>query len=332
MVKNTGIPENQLSDLDYGQVLKDSHNKPLHALDVNVINSLVPSSFSKVVPSVDSYGRVSNVKYYGLGLPEIINLVILANAQGKSEIIAFSFIGLNPTDIAGKYITIYDSLGKIGVWFDLDNGSVQPSVSGAIRYIEVDIATGDSATNLASKFSSVLSLDSQFTAVPYMSTSSIVQNNFLGIRTDATSGNTAILTAVGQQGIDSLAGKLFYLWKADNSDKYAFYFTIDGSGTVPSYSGISITQIALLSSDTITQIASKTSLGIASIPYFSAVATDGGQLRVSYRSSGDTTGFQDSNTGISSEVVQNGQNIQLVQELIITYPTVCGQPTIEALL
>lgn len=41
MVKNTGIPENQLSDLDFGQVLKDSHNKPLHALDVNQINSLV---------------------------------------------------------------------------------------------------------------------------------------------------------------------------------------------------------------------------------------------------------------------------------------------------
>ena len=75
MVKNTGIPENQLSDLDFGQVLKDSHNKPLHALDVNLISSLVPSSFSKVVPSVDEYGRLSNVKYYGLGLSEIINLL-----------------------------------------------------------------------------------------------------------------------------------------------------------------------------------------------------------------------------------------------------------------
>ena len=29
MVKNTGIPENQLSDFDMGSVLKDAHNKPL---------------------------------------------------------------------------------------------------------------------------------------------------------------------------------------------------------------------------------------------------------------------------------------------------------------
>ena len=313
MVKNTGIPENQLSDLDYGQVLKDSHNKSLHALDVNVINSLVPSSYSKVVPSVDEYGRINNVKYYGLGLNEIINLI-------------------NPTDIAGKYITIYDAIGKVAVWFDQDNLSSQPVVSGASRYIEVDIATGDTATNLASKFSSTLSLDSQFTSNPYMSTSSVVQNNFVGNRIDATSGNTTILTAVGQQGVDSLAGKLFYLWTYDNSDKYAFYFTIDGSGVAPSHTGISLTQIALLSTDTVSQIATKTATGISTIPYFSASALDGGALRVSYRASGDTTGFLDSNTGITSELVQNGENLQLVQELVITYNLFCGPPIIEALL
>ena len=41
MVTNTGIPANQLSNLDPGQVLQDSHNIPLHALDVNVISGSV---------------------------------------------------------------------------------------------------------------------------------------------------------------------------------------------------------------------------------------------------------------------------------------------------
>lgn len=332
MVKNTGIPANQLSNLDPGQVLQDSHNIPLHALDVNVLNGgLVQSPYSKVVPTVDEYGRITNVKYYGLGLNEIINLVIPVLAQGKSEISTFSFTGLNPSDIAGKYVTIYDGVGKVVPWFDLDNGNSQPVVSGASRYVEIDIATGDSAINIASKFSAKLSLDSEFTSSPLLSTS-VVQSLDVGARTDATAGNTGVLVAVGQQGVDSLAGKLFYLWKYDNSGKYAFYFTIDGSGAVPSHTGISLTQIALLSTDSVSDIATKTTTGISSIPYFSASATSGGQLKVTYRSSGNTSGFLDSDTGITSELVQDGQDLQLVQELIITYPTLCGPPIIEAVL
>ena len=179
MVKNTGIPANQLSNLDPGQVLQDSHNTPLHALDVNVINSLVSSSYKKIVPSYDNNGNVIGIKYYGLGLNEIINLVIPALAQGKSEISTFSFTGLNPSDIAGKYVTIYDGVGKVVPWFDLDNGNSQPVVSGASRYVEIDIATGDSAVNIASKFSAKLSLDSEFTSSPLLSTS-VVQSLDVG--------------------------------------------------------------------------------------------------------------------------------------------------------
>lgn len=331
MVKNTGIPANQLSNLDPGQVLQDSHNIPLHALDVNVISGLVPTSFSKIVPNYDDCGNIVNVKFYGQGLNEIINLVIPALAQGKSEISTFSFIGLNPSDIAGKYVTIYDGVGKVVPWFDLDNGNSQPVVSGASRYVEIDIATGDSAINIASKFSAKLSLDSEFTSSPLLSTS-VVQSLDVGARTDATAGNTGVLVAIGQQGVDSLAGKLFYLWKYDNSVKYAFYFTIDGSGSAPVHTGTSLTQIALLSTDSVSDIAVKTATGISSIPYFSAVATSGGQLRVTYRSSGNTSGFLDSNTGMFSEVVQDGQDLQLVQELVISYNSTGDIESVEAVL
>lgn len=330
MLKNNGVVGNVLSNYDPGSVLKDAHNQALNALDVNVISGLVPTSFSKVVPTTDEYGRITNVKYYGLGLKEIINLVVPELAQGKTEISTFSFTGLTPANIAGKYVTLYDGVGKVVPWFDLDNGSSQPVVAGASRYVEIDIATGDSAVNLASKFSAKLSLDSEFSSTPILSTS-VVQSLDVGTRTDATAGNSPVLVTVGQQGVDSLAGKLFYLWKYDNSGKYAFYFTIDGSGSAPVHTGISLTQIALLSTDSTSQIATKIVTGISSISYFAATSS-GSQVTVTYRSSGNTSGFLDSNTGITSELVQDGQDLQLVQELVITYPTLCGPPVIEAVL
>lgn len=331
MLKNNGVSGNVLSNLDPGGVLKDSHNLDLHALDVNVVSGLVPSSFSKVVPTVDAYGRITNLKYYGLGLNEIIKLVIPSNAQGLTEISTFSFNGLTPENIEGKYVVIYDSIGKVIPWFNKDSMNPEPSVVGTTRYIEIPISAGDSSLTLTSKFTSVMNSDLEFSAQS-LSNTSIVQNVTLGPRTDSNSGNSGILVSVGQQGIESLAGKLFYLWKYDNSDKYAFYFTIDSIGSEPIYSGISITKIELLSTDTLSQIATKTATKIATIPYFSSSATDSGQLSVSYRTAGDTSGFLDSNTGINSEVVQNGSDLKLVQEIIITYPEVCGPPIIEALL
>ncbi len=330
MLKNNGVPGNLLSNLDPGGVLRDSHNIDLHSLDVNVINSLVPSSFSKVVPTYDEFNRLTNIKYYGLGLQLIQNLVVPPTAQGASEITTFSFTGLNPSDLAGKYVVIYDSIGKVIPWFNLDSGNLEPIVSGATRYIEISIATGDSSGTLTSKFTSIMNSDSEFIS-QYTGTTSLVSNNLVGERTDATSGNSPVLVAIGQQGINSLSGKLFYLWKADNSNKYAFYFTIDGIGTIPSYTGISITEIAILSTDNLQQIASKIVAKINNIPYFSAKSS-GSQITVTYRSSGNSQGFLDVDTGIFSEVVQSGQDLTLVQELIITYETLCSPPIIEALL
>lgn len=331
MVKNTGIPENQLSDLDFGQVLKDSHNKPLHALDVNQINSLVPSKFSKVIPSYDDYGRISSVKYYGLGLPELIKLTFPSDFQGTSEYSTFVFTSQTPAGLAGKYVTIYDSVGKVVIWFDLDNGSVQPVVAGSTRYIEVDIATGDTSANLASKFSSTVHTDSEFNAQA-TSTIAVVQTVTKGNFTDATIGNTTLLLSI-TQGIDTPAGHLFYLNTYDNTSKYAFYFKVDGVGTEPAYTGLSITPILILSSDTIAQIATKVATVINSNQYFVSSATNG-VVFVDYRPSGNTSGFLDSNSRLISETIQDGSDMELVQEIIITYTSApCGQiESIQALL
>lgn len=102
MVKNTGIPGNQLSDLDFGQVLKDSHNKPLHALDVNQINSLVLSSYSKVsitrTTALNAKGSASATDIVTLTVNDYIDVRFTAAKNGT--VITFNVFNLNIIRIA----------------------------------------------------------------------------------------------------------------------------------------------------------------------------------------------------------------------------------------
>ena len=319
MVKNTGIPENQLSNLDYPQVLKDSHNKPLHALDVNQINSLVPSSFTKVDITRDSSGNITIVQYYGLGLVEKFSLGVRDNVQGTYEISTLFMTSRTPADLDGKYFIIYDDVGSVGVWFDLDGGSTSPT-TGATRDIEVDIITGDSSSDLASKLVSAMNSDSKFSASA-VSSVAVIQSSTVGNKTDATQGTTSISITV-TDGIASLAGQSFDISYYDNSDTYTYYYSIDGNSG--SYSpGTSDIEIALTSSDTSTTTATKTATVINNQTYLSSTNTSA-LVYVDYLREGNATGFTDVDTGFESVTIQVGQDKELVSTIYITYDD-CGQ-------
>lgn len=321
MVKNTGIPGNQLSDLDFGQVLKDSHNKPLHALDVNQINSLVPSSYSKVSITRDTdCQKITKIEFYGLGQQEIQDVLVRENVQGTYEFSTFSFVGKVPSDLDGKYVILYDDSGSVGVWFDLDNSSTPPT-TGASRDIEVDIASGDSVNQLASKFATAMNNDSSFSGTTLLSLA-IIQSSTVGNKTNATIGNTTLGLSI-QDGIDSLKGKLFYVYNNDDSKRYAFYYTIDSIGTQPAYTGESITAIDISSSDGSGQVASKTATIVNQNTYLTSTVS-GTKFRISWKINGNTTGFFDSNTGFISSVIQEGQNLQLVATILLEYNS-CGE-------
>lgn len=323
MVKNTGIPGNQLSNLDYPQVLKDSHNIPLHALDVNQINSLVPSSYQKISITRDSENcnRISQIDYYGLGLQEIQDILISNNPQGTAEITTFSLIGKVPADLDTKFATIYDDVGSVGILFRLDSGST--GTSGAAREITVDIATGDSVSDMADKLATTLNSDSKFSASA-ISALAIIQTSTVGNKHDATAGDSGLGISI-QDGIDSLEGKLFYVNKYDDSTKFAFYYTIDGSGSEPSHSGTSITAIDIASSDGTGQVATKTATVVSLNSYLVSSATDS-VFRITWNNNGNTTGFEDSDAGFTSTVVQNGEDLENVATILLEYDS-CGELT-----
>jgi hypothetical protein len=321
MVKNTGIPENQLSDYDYPQVLQDSHNKPLHALDVNQVNSLVPSSYQSVSITRDANNcnRITQVDYFGLGKQEIQDVLISKNPQGKAEVTIYDFIGVTPASLDAKYALIYDDVGSVGILFRLDGGST--ATSGADRDITVDIATGDNATALAQKTAAAIDADSKFIGVDAAGLCQLTSST-VGNKTNATSGDSGLATPLITDGYDSLAGKLFYVYKSDDSEKYAFYYTIDGSGSEPSHSGASITAIDISSSDGTGQVATKTAAVITLNSYLTSSATDS-VFRITWRANGDTTGFEDSDAGFTSTTVQAGEDVQNVATILLEYDA-CG--------
>ena len=66
-----------------------------------------------------------------------------------------------------KYMIMHDdaSNSRIGVWFDVDNQNVPPSITPTVnRFIEVELSSNDSANAVATALASALNSDSKFTA------------------------------------------------------------------------------------------------------------------------------------------------------------------------
>jgi hypothetical protein len=309
MVKNTGIFGNQLSDLDLGSVLKDSHNKLLHALDVNQVKTS-----QKTIVTYTDCGKISKVEYYGLGKQTLIDLTIPEYPLGKAEITTFPFLSQTPSSLSNKYVTIYDDIGSVGIIFRVDSGAI--TSTGLDRDLICDILSTDSLLNICQKFTSLMDSDSKFLATS-LSSLSIVQSNTIGNKTNATGGTTTITPSISN-GVDSLAGKYFQLYNYDNTYKDTWYFTIDDIGNEPTHDGETLTEISLTSDDTRITIGQKTASSISLNNYLTATS-DSGRIDVIYNPNGKSNGFLDGNSTITSSVKQQGEDVTLVKTILITY-------------
>lgn len=150
MYKNTDIKDNQLSDLDAGQVLKDSHNKSEHCLDVNIINSLVPVSYSKEVNTYDGC-KLTNIKYYGNGAKNRISLEVP------------SVYSLDISLLQDRYFLLYSTLNKkYCFYFKVDNVGTQPVIV-ADFFVAIDIASTNTIYEVTLLIASTISSQPDFT-------------------------------------------------------------------------------------------------------------------------------------------------------------------------
>lgn len=125
---------NPNSQYDPGLIAKEVHDFYGQSIRTTDANSLVKNFFTNYRVSYDYLNRPTTVSYY---------------RGTKSQLTKFSVntIGLN---LDGKYFTIRSAISNdlYVVWFDVNNSSVQPVVSGA-KYIQIDIAANDTESLIA---------------------------------------------------------------------------------------------------------------------------------------------------------------------------------------
>lgn len=313
---------NQLSNLDFPQVLKDAHRPEEHAIAVIGINELVPKSFSKVfltyLTSGPAVGEVEKVYYYNNGTQEISEIACREDYLGTAEITTLNFTGLSPAGLDGKFFLIYDGTGSVGVWFDLDNSSTPP-ITGALRDIEIDISTGDSPSAIALAAKTVLNADSEFIAI--VSTTIVVVSSVqVGNKTNALDVNTGIVITISDgTAANTLNNKYFLINSGGNETQYYVWYNVGGTGVDPAPAGKTEIEVAISSGATAATVANATKAAIELTGDFT-VSLSGSTITITTVKPGITTDVVDFNAGHNEySTIQQGEDRGLVATILLTY-------------
>lgn len=113
-------------------------------------------------------------------------------------------------DIAGslnqKFIKLYDDVGSVAFWIDIDDsGSAEPS-HGCDRSVEITtINTDDNADSVAAAYQSAIDADSKFSCIvssdEFTATDATAED-----RTDATAGDSGFTVEILIQGVTFVDG------------------------------------------------------------------------------------------------------------------------------
>lgn len=315
-----------LSNLDPGQILKDCHIPKDNALKYIKGNSLIPNEFAKVVltyvTSGNGIGEIETATYYDTGIKQVSTVFPNGDQQPKTEITRFTFLNdLNPEFLSQKYLKLHDGSGYVGVFFALDGDITIPSMNVS-RSIKVDILSGDSIFDIASKFRDAVNGDASFVATV---TSQIVLVTHIsqGTQIDATDINTAIQINVTTQGREpkQLDNTYFWIFRP-NGSKYHVWYNVGGLGTDPapvgSAGGI---EVSVTTDATNIEVLNNTITSINSSIYFTAKA-DNEKLIVICDQAGPTSPMVDGNTGFGHFTTsKQGVVKKVIRTLVLTYDT-----------
>ncbi len=121
--------QKELSYLDPGGVLKNSHSEEGNALRVIDVDNIVGSFYNRVTLETDSEDSVTNAKFY---------------LDTEQQISTVETQGDNSGSLSGKYFLLNsaNNENKFYVWYDVDNGSVDPAVPNRTG-IRIPISTDD---------------------------------------------------------------------------------------------------------------------------------------------------------------------------------------------
>lgn len=121
--------------------------------------------------------------------------------SGVAEVTSITTVADVAASLDGKYFILYDDVGSVAFWFDVDNnGTAEPS-HGATRSVEITtVVTGDSAATVATAVQGAVDADAKFSASVNSATVTVTASA-TGYRTDGTANTSGFTVSVTTQGL-----------------------------------------------------------------------------------------------------------------------------------
>lgn len=310
------------SSLDYTNAITDSHNEESKSLNVVTVNNLVPARFGKVVLSYytsgPSRGNVQTANYYSNGAYQETKIVTRGDSLGSAHKTTVSFINKTPAFLSGKSFVVYDSVGAVKVWYNVDFGSTEPTVANTYRSIVVNILSSHSHETIANRTALALSSDAQFLAV-YSSYYVIISSSSVGLKENSYDIDTGMFIK-NTPGVEakSLNNTYFLINSATNANQYYVWYNVAGLGVNPAIPGKTGVMVAISTGSTAESVSQATKTALDSTGKF-ITNIDEDALLVANKLIGTTSIASDGNTGFLIFVQKAGQDRELLVTLVMEY-------------
>lgn len=313
---------NTPSTLDYTNAITNAHNERDRATNVVSVNSLVPTRYGRV--EVDYYtdgvaeGNISQARYYSEGAYQETKVITRGDTLGSAHKTTISFINRTAESLAGRAFVIYDNIGAVKVWYNVDFSNIEPAVADTYRSIQVNLLSSHNHETIANRTALALDLDSEFLAI-YSMYYVIVSSTTVGIKENSHSFNSSLIikNTAGTESV-SLNNKYFYINSALNETEYYVWFNVNGEGTDPSISEKTPVMVSISKGYTSVQVAESLKTTLDGIGKF-ITNIDGDNLLITNKLIGVTSPTVDVNTGFLSLTRVEGKNRELLVTLLMVY-------------
>ena len=262
--------------------------------------------------------EVGNLKGDLGGENEVSRVTVIAD-DGVREVFSVTFVA-TASMAQGDFLLLENGDGQIwAIWADIDAAGTEPNgalYTGADVKVEVDVVTGDTAAQVATKF-----VDAIEGAVGYdglVITGStgvrVFTYDLMGAKDDAETHNEAettagsIVAAVTTEGADSTLNSTYVTFRSGGNSAFYAWLNVNGEGVDPAPGGTGI-DVAIAASDAIAVVGAALATAVAANANFDADYEGDGVVNLSADALGATTdvGSGDSPFTVSNAVQGSAQ-------------------------
>lgn len=312
------------TSLDYTNSITSAHVEAEKAFNVISVNTLIPPNHGKInleyITSGNGIGQVGRVDYYSKAICQETRVVCKGDSLGSAHKTTINFVNRTPESLAGKAFIMYDDIGAVTVWFNLDFSSTEPIINESYRSIEVPILSSQNHELIAQKTALAISLDPKFLSV-YSLYYVIISSSSSGVRPDSydSTTNLFIRNTAGTQP-QSLNNRYFFINSANNETSYYVWYNVNSTGIDPLIPGKTAIMIAISSGSNSSTVAQKTKQQLDLTDDF-LTNIDSDSLLITNKLIGITSEADEQNSGFLVFTQTFGEDRTIISTLILEYDT-----------